>query len=184
MSEVACFWCERAPVAEERLRRHSEEPCPGGGWHDAAVVIGTVPWDDPASGGSGYDDLPHDDPRWPTACARCARPFLPTETWQHAVDQMYLRVGTGEILPMRMLPPGAMWDSWWLPAKWTGADGKHLTVKLPDGTDWVIDGPATDGSRPWARTGAIPNVSVFPSIRTPGYHGTLSGGVLRPVPGG
>ncbi len=72
MSDVVCFWCERSNVAEESLRRYAgEKSCPlPYGYHNASVILGEVsipPSDKIRS--TGYDDLSHDDPRWPAACA-------------------------------------------------------------------------------------------------------------------
>src|SRR5690349_19716063 len=52
-----------------------------------------------------------------------------------------------------------------------------LVLRLPDGTDWLIDGLSTNGGG-WIVTGEPPNITASPSIQSPGYHGYLQNGVL------
>jgi hypothetical protein len=83
-------------------------------------------------------------------------------------------------------PVGAMWDCDWMHGchEPTGLqydrnpDGIVLCVRCPGG-DWVVDGPSRSGGS-WNRTGAIPNVTVTPSIVQGGlYHGWLRDGYLE-----
>ena len=80
------------------------------------------------------------------------------------------------------LPPGALWRAaWYERSGWVGADGQSWLCKLPDGTDWLIDGPAGNapGKLPgWDRKGTAPLFTVTPSIKSPGYHGFLTDGFL------
>lgn len=197
-----CFWVERTGEAEVSLRRYSEAdtPCPAGArsYHNAVVPIGRVPLDERPDGTySGNDDsVPHDDPRWPTACA-CGYAFAETDAWQVNHDAVY--GADGREWPARSLPPGAMLDARWSPAAWKGPDGLGLTVVLPEGpyvegeTDtrgwwWNVDGPSNDGAgnlnaHAWTRTGdpkaVPPTISATPSINAVGrYHGFLTNGVL------
>lgn len=205
MSEVPCYWAE--PTGEGRwgLRRFAwgaasqkegNEPtelCPEG-QHDAQAVLPAVL--PVARTPEGYvdaldgDAVPHDDPRWPSACERCGRPFPDTDEWQVNVLEFWARPDTGEVVSedgVRALPAGAMFDAWWWPHRFRHPDGVSLCVQLPDGHGWLVDGPPS-GSAPeahWERTGdpraVPPTVSATPSILTPGYHGFLTGGVLRSV---
>ncbi len=178
MSSVACFWTEPTDTAEESFRRFVfEAKCAGkSGYHTASVYLGIAPWHDGELYGCG--DLPSEelrrDPRWPTSCS-CGYAFRPADEWQHNLDRQFRRVDTGERFTIRSAPAGAMWDAkWW---NEPGPDGITLCVKLPDGCDWMVDGPASNGGR-WTRTGTVPNISASPSILTDRYHGFLTGGVL------
>lgn len=120
------------------------------------------------------------DPRWPTACDRCHEQFRPDDYWQIFCDWIFKISDTGQEMPFRDLPPGAMFNCHWSPQ--TGPDGIACTVRLPDGTNWNIDGSAHGGGKStpnaWTRTGTPPNISASPSILTSGYHGWLQNGVL------
>lgn len=174
-----CFLAERTDRARESLRRYArlDAPCPAtGAYHNASVDLGT---DVPFAGeynGSGRDDFPHDDPRWPTACA-CGYAFAEIDTWQHNLDRLY-RDGGGRLFTLRDAPPGAMWDAQWAADHWHGNDGRCLYVKLPDGSDWCVDGPAANSDTGWQRTGEPPRITATPSIDSGGYHGFLQNGVL------
>jgi hypothetical protein len=142
-------------------------------------VIGNVPWVGQEWG--GLSRFPTDgeklDPRWPRACA-CGYEFRPDDLWYHETQEFYRREpDTGERWLMRALPPGAMWDAYWLKPHWVGPDGIALAVQLPGSTPWHVDGP----HNVWQRTGTIPNVTARPSILvtcTNGYHGYLTDGHL------
>lgn len=205
MSEVQCFWAEPTGTCRYGLRRFAwsaasdkpgnepTEACPEG-QHDAqaelpeehAVERSAEGYIGPLAG----DLVAHDDPRWPTACERCGRPFPDSDEWQVNVLEDWRRADTGEVVSrngIRALPAGAMFDAWWWPHRYRHPDGVSLCVQLPDGLPWMVDGPAS-GAAPdshWERTGdpraVPPTVSATPSILTPAYHGFLTGGVLRSV---
>src|SRR5258707_10267822 len=40
--------------------------------------------------------------------------------------------------------PGMMWDAWWSGEWAKGPDGKCLVVVCPNGSQWMIDGPASN----------------------------------------
>lgn len=133
---------------------------------------------------AGFDDLapPHDDPRWPTRCA-CGYVFSADDPWQVFQHQIYRRSDTGEEMTVEEAPPGAMWDAWWYEGFGKTPDGKHLCVKLPNGSSWYIDGPATGGGS-WTRSGTPPIVTAKPSIfanqgKPNEWHGWLTDGVLH-----
>ena len=125
------------------------------------------------------DLWPHDDERWPEECELCGTPFGPDDEWMIYQRDLWtpvdpeLREEMGE-LELADAPPGAMWDAYWLPHE-SEKDGRCLVVQTPDGWEWVIDGPATNGGG-WERKGKPPGITVSPSIGTPGYHGFLIDG--------
>lgn len=179
MGQILCFLIEPQPMAEASLRRFTfkEKPCPAHpDWgHNASVDIGLAPFPLSEFTGAGRDDIPHDDPRWPTHC-ECGYAFEPEDQWQHNLNRCFLPQGKAE--PMFSLPnapPGAMWYSDWWPQK--GPDGRALTVRTPGG-DWLIDAPARNSNTPWTRTGVPPKVTAHPSILVGEYHGWLRDGVL------
>lgn len=199
MSDVPCFWVEPTGEARYGLRRYEDRTrglCPGGrGYHDASVVLeGLHPV---ARTPDGYiaalpDDLvSHDDPRWPTKCAACSYEFVEADQWQVNIHEGWRRPDTGEVIAWDLfgITPGAMWDAFWMGDDYRGPDGLHLTVQLPDGLPWAVDGPTSNSTpehrRGWTRTGdpkaVPPTVSATPSILTPGYHGFLTNGHLTSV---
>jgi hypothetical protein len=148
----------------------------------ALCVVGTEQHDEAPARGDDPARFPHDDPRWPSACERCGAPFLESDAFQVFPENIYVRAdgGAGEYV-LRELPAGAMYDATWLHEMddMRGPDGHSYIVRLPDHTDWLIDGPARGGGH-WARTGEAPLLTARPSILTPGYHGWLTNGVLAP----
>lgn len=181
---VECFLLERVDLARSSLRRYVDSAtakCPlPHGYHDAKVVIADVEPFVSRFEGSGYDDVPHDDPRWPVACA-CGQAFAPGDHWQHNLDRLYRDPRDGKLYTTREAPAGAMWFCDWYAKEqgYKGPDGRALVVKLPDGTEWLVDGPATNSKTPWSRTGEPPMVTARPSILTHGYHGFLTNGRLE-----
>lgn len=202
MSEVACFFLEASDTAEESLRRYvssGKEPCPlPHGYHDASVALGVKAYplsDIDGEGGDGV--VPHDDPRWPKACA-CGYVFAETDERQHRITRQYRRADTGERLVLRAAPPGAMWFADWMGPHYFGPDGHCLAVRLPNGHDWMVDSRASNCTLPgdtehrcWVRHGDPRSQPVTVdkngrtcaagagSIAVPGWHGFLTNGVLR-----
>lgn len=103
--------------------------------------------------------LPNGDPRYPQAC-ECGRPFGPKTDYQLFIDKLYRRTDTGETMPLRDAPPGALWIcDWDFGHYWSGPDGLTVFCKTPGG-DWCIDSrssnctmPQDDGHRCWVRHG-------------------------------
>ena len=143
-------------------------------------------------------DVPRTDPRWPGKCDACDYVFAPNDEWQVYFEQYHRRADTGEVLTLKAMPPGAMWDAeWWRDStgRGSGPDGLSLHVKLPDGSTWFVDGPASNCTRKdvphncWVREGDPPNVTIIGganicgvgggSIMTPQYHGFLRHGWLE-----
>lgn len=195
-----CFWLD--PTGDERrwLRRFTFSnsqagPCPGrAGGHEARTLIGDGPitWVTPegqewAGVGPRYmagDQARPDrsDPRWPLTCEQCGYAFQGDDEWQLFNRQLYRRADNGELVTSEDAPPGALWDAWWLPDNYRGADGIALMAKTPGG-DWTVDGKASNSEAPrgWTRTGDPrnpPSLSVTPSIIAGSYHGFLTAGVL------
>ena len=57
-----------------------------------------------------------------------------------------------------------------------------LIVVCPDGTQWTVDGTASNGKdgSGWSVTGEAPEITCTPSIKVSGYHGYLTNGVFTP----
>src|SRR5689334_12377097 len=157
VTEVRCFFVVesgRATQALRRYRRSTLEKCAasGHGYHNSSTRIEDV--EAPAK-----TVLRHiaptefkNDPRWPTRCA-CGYEFTADDEWQVFTETIYRNEATGQEWPMRELPPGAMYDGWWLrdgidKPKGVGPDGLCLMVCLPPGGGldyWHVDGPANNG---------------------------------------
>lgn len=191
-SRVRCFLLEPTGTVRVWLRRYergSSGRCTGSSsYHTAMTLLGDFPakFDEETetfAAGRKYlasrEDLgpAHDDPRWPTRC-ECGQAFADADPYQVFQRQLYVRADTGETHTAEDAPPGAMWDAWWMGADFRGPDGRCWTLKLPGGSDWCIDGPASDGGK-WTRSGAAPDLTATPSILTPRYHGWLRGGWLE-----
>lgn len=179
LSTVQCFMIEPSGQARAGLRRYSPFLSGELHYHNVEVQIGVEPYDPERAIG---DRHPHADERWPMKCT-CGYVFKETDEWQRTHWQLYKRAGMPDdnalLIPLAEAPIGAMWFApWYSEAGWVGSDGQTLVVKLPDGTEWIVDGSASNapGKIPgWTRSGIPPNFVVTPSIATPNYHGFLGG---------
>jgi hypothetical protein len=204
------FWLEATDRCRFGLRRYSSSSREAAGWawtcesgwHEAKVITseGQAFWH--LDGDSGYRSLtagpetPHDAPGWPAFCDKgCGYEFTEDDHWQDIQDQLY-RTPSGQEMTLREAPPGASWDAWWMPDNWRGPDGIALMVKCPNGSDWHVDGQASNCTRKgekhacWVRHGdpRQANVTVDKngdtcaagagSILAGDYHGFLQGGIL------
>lgn len=191
---VKCFLLEEINLVRRYLRRFHYD-CEAASrtimnfLEDVDWPVGTfIEVKDGLDGG-----IPLDDPRWPTKC-NCGHEFDLTDPYQVFVDRLYRRADTGEIMPHRDAPVGAIYDAWWYPFK--GPDGKSLVVKCPpNGREWAIDSRANNCTmrednehRCWCRHGEAPNLTVDKngytcnagggSIAMPDWHGFLRNGEL------
>lgn len=200
---VACFLLEDLPFQRLWLRRYADGPCPSSpgeySYHHAMTLYHErAPAEkrrDPVHGWLTIHSLvgapPDDDPRWPTKCS-CGFAFTDAHVHQLHGRQISRRVDTGEEMILEETPSGAMWDAWWFhsdrreykgPGSFVGPDGISLNVKLPNGSEWMVDAPANNGPG-WTRSGTPPKVTASPSILVhdrpgrAGYHGWLRDGVL------
>lgn len=184
MSGVVCFLIEATHDYRVSLRRFSSSvsrPCPKRGVRgcDASNVMGVETHNEHPINGDEPDRWPHDTASWPRACEHCDGLFRDDDAWQVFYESIYRRAdGTPGEHFVRSLAPGAMFDATWLPQH-RGPDGRSLILMLPDGRQWHVDGPSTNGNG-WTRTGDVPRITARPSILTPGYHGFLTDGVLVP----
>ena len=192
---VRTFVIEPSGSTRRDLRRFaSGSQCPGGfSYHDARVPLDVVSSPDPRREitSADQDIVTRSDPRWPQACA-CGYLFRESDTWQVFTETLYRRAGDADspAWGLSKVPAGALWRATWMEddAGWRGPDGCAWVVKLPDGRDWMIDGPAVDHKtepptitwHAWTRHGTAPLFTVTPSILTPKYHGFLTDGELRP----
>lgn len=172
---------DRAYRVLRRLTFAATAACPlYAGGHDASAEIEPGPLE-LADGFIRALDWPYNDPRWPTQCA-CGYAFQQDDLWQCNQHPIYIGPYGQEYsihpsLPELSAPPGALWEAPWFADMWHGSDGRCYVVRLPDGTDWVVDGPATSGGG-WTRTGTPPHITARPSILSSRYHGWLTDGVL------
>lgn len=168
------------------LRRLSFDPCPAHPYkmdsHDARTLIGItdIHFINERTWKIHEEEPPHTDPRWPTQCT-CGYIFKEDDFWQIVPHRLYSRSDTVGMLTLREATAGMFWDATWLigvhASHPCGPDGRFLIMKLPDGRDWAMDGPATNGPG-WTRTGTLDNLTVTPSILSTGYHGYLTNGIL------
>ncbi len=185
-----CFLITATDQAYRFLRRFTfrddsgECPAnPGYYGHDASAQIEPGPLTLDEDGHVITLDWPKDDPRWPTHCA-CGYAFQDRDPRQCHQWTIY-RASDGQEYSIhsrlqgtaQAAPTGAMWEAPWLSDFWHGPDGRCYILRLPDGHDWIIDGPARSGGG-WTRTGEAPQLTARPSILSPGYHGWLDRGVL------
>ena len=194
---IKCFLIEGTARAQQFLRRYTsykEGSCPVNGWgHEAKVRIEDgelVVNEDGTFKGGTTDEHPRSDPRWPTHC-ECGYEFTDEDTRQLFYERIYLRADNGAETTLRDAPAGAMWYADWMcsgrvykePGHFIGPDGHCLMVQLPDGHEWCVDGPASNGPG-WERTGTVPNITARPSIGRQDkqggwlYHGWLTNGEL------
>lgn len=179
---VRCFLIEPNGKWRTYYRRYSTDgsACSNRkrSYHDASVLISTDVDGDHVSHTIDPTDADRADPRWPTVCASCGFVFGSTGVWQISRHPVYASA-EGVEMELHDARPGAMWHAYWLDR--VGAnrapDGKNLIAICPDGSEWWIDGPASNGPG-WTRTGTPPNVTCSPSILVPGYHGFLRDGVF------
>lgn len=204
---VKCFMVTETDRFRASLRRFvyssKSTPCPGP-WkmHNAdGPEIGIFVGIKNADGYWSLDRMeeanrpPKDDPRWPKKCDSCDYLFTDEDEWQLFSDHIYLD-DAGKEHSLREPTPGMMWDAFWTSECDKGPDGKSLVVICPNGSEWMIDGFASNctqkddrgpygiAHRCWTRTGVPPLISVGKqygktcaagggSIQAGDYHGFL-----------
>lgn len=203
---VQCFWLEPTDIAAIYLRRYrinSDQVCRQTGfYHDAKIRIEDRPIQWSESNGNQYiasldEELFIHDSRWPSICICGNYAFTEADARQVFQDRIYKRVDTGNLIPLRNMSVGAMWDAEWNRPFGVGPDGRSLMVKLPNGFDWHIDGRCNNCTIPddpfqerhhcWIRTGTPPKITVGKtggvscgagggSIQAGNYHGFLRNG--------
>jgi hypothetical protein len=150
-----------------------------------------VTCDPPYTGVTSYKDH-----RWPKGCDRCGEEFPEGAEYQLNLNVLFSRSDGGPLTTLREASAGAMWYAdWWLPNN-VGPDGHVLTVRIPGGHDWMVDGRASNCTRKddkthrcWVRHGTPPLVTVDKngdtcqagagSIQTDDWHGFLRNGFLE-----
>jgi hypothetical protein len=162
-----------------RYRSSAGDNCPAGGYHNASNDIGDVAESERAAHG---DNWPHDDARWPAACA-CGRAFAPEDHWQRNDDAIY-RLPDGAEFVFRhsfgkAAPPGTMIRAAWYD-EFTEQPGESWLIALPEGGEWITTQRAADGGY-WTVTGTPPGITASPSIfhnAPKGWHGFIHDGEL------
>lgn len=201
--KIRCFLLEPTASVRVSLRRFTfvgDKRCrlsPVGG-HETGLFV-TVPVapaaDWPGASGDPFAigaPIAKDDPRWPEECSYCREPFQVDDPYQVHVEGLWAGSPNGELVTLRNAPAGALWNAEWFPER--GPDGRSLCLQLPGGSAWHIDGPSArqlaDVTAPrfapgrpaaWQRWGAVPKITVTPSVLTPGFHGVVKDGYLESV---
>jgi hypothetical protein len=178
---VKCFFIEQSTKVRRYLRRHASDwdysvtpavnrlPCPLGSGHEVLAPLGEIEVAVPLSYETDErmtsgDLFPHDDARWPRACA-CGYEFKEVDMWQLSVDRLYRRIDTSEEMRLHEFPPGAMWFADWMLVEGTdhyrGPDGHCLVARLPDRSDWCVDGRANNCDSPCTNCRAAYNAHTF-----------------------
>lgn len=161
--------------------------CAAGGYlkfHNASTVLGVIGEADHIR--AGDDGWPHDDARWPEACA-CGYVFEPEDCWQRNDDAIYHLPDGSEFAFSgsfgRCAPPGAMIRAPWYD-EYAQRPGASWLISLPDGGDWITTQKASNGGGYWEVTGTPPLITVSPSIwhnAPDGWHGWIRSGELVPA---
>lgn len=204
--DFQCFMVEDSGRHNRYLRRYrsgKDERCPADGpdvsfsYCHAKVFIGVfyTEYDEDGYSQTISPSVYDDDPRWPDRCEACGKPFLLEDNWQVFTEELY-RAEDGREWGVHDLPHGAMYDAKWLHdvERYVGPDGRALICVVPNHHPWMIDGQATNCTRPgephkcWIRHGEPPLLTVDKagdtcsagagSIQTKEWHGFLRGGVL------
>lgn len=136
MSGTACFLLEDTGRQNHYLRRYAQVDggCTGAANYHSAKIFTRL-----LAEGEQPRTL-HEDPRWPSACERCAYVFTEDDRRQDLTQTVYRRTDTGEELELSAAPVGAMWFAGWMekhPSQ-CGPDGRYLVVRTPGG-DWTVD---------------------------------------------
>lgn len=204
-----CFVIQPTKYYQVWLRRYSlmkDPPCAGENYHNAEFLLHEQAREDElvrstvGDGVSIHSNFERSDPRWPTHCVRCGYEFHLRDEWQYHPKALYQRADdTGPMFTLQEAPVGSLWRNTWLEDRdftgYCGTDGQSWSCKLPGNHDWLIDGRASNCTRPqdtvhkcWCRHGQAPNFHVDKngvtcqagagSIAVPGYHGFLHNGEL------
>lgn len=171
----------RRTLRRWRFTGSAGPPCPAAGdrsYCDASNPIGEI---SEAEADAAGDTWPHDDPRWPAACAACGYQFGPDDHWQRNDARLY-RLPDGTEFALwgdagKAAPPGTMIRTPWYDDM-PGAAGEAWMVTLPDGGTWITTQSASGGGT-WTVTGTPPAITVTPSIwhnQPHGWHGFIRDG--------
>lgn len=157
---IQCFMMHKTGFTYRYLRRYvgsDVDACPNSaiGYHNAFVYIDKGLLGEPRN--SVQHELDKTDPRWPKNCS-CGYEFKPEDEWQIFIKNEYSRADNKDVLyTLDDAPAGAMWNADWLNdmPEYTGPDGLSLTVRLPNGFDWLIDHVASNCDSPCKHCGVI-----------------------------
>lgn len=157
-----------------RRYRSGDHRCPASDHYcEALLLVGVEAIERTSDGSVAYrgDRKPADtDLRWPTKCEACGVAFTDDNPRQLFGRTIYRRPDNGEEMLLKDAPPGAAWNAWWIADRlehrhrgcgyMVGPDGRSLVVRLPDGSDWMIDSRARNCTMPddmdhfcWVRHG-------------------------------
>lgn len=163
---ATCFLLTPIARVKLRLRRYVHADHCVKGCHSAEVFIGEEDQtlDEERTHGDLHD---HDDLHWPKKCEHCDYVFQDEDHWQLNPDRLYESSDGRAPMTLHEAPPGAMWYADWMPHT-KGPDGRCLIVRCPNGYDWMIDGRASNCTKPkdkehncWYREGVPPNITII-----------------------
>lgn len=152
MEPIKTFWVEPSGRVQIRLRIYqmgSVTPCTSA-IHDAKNVTDIEIDARLGDEGRTLALIPPEEfegnPLWPTECKHCGHPY--DESWiRHVEQEPWYVDGDGNRWPADELPPGAMYDAFWMSDWWRGPDGIALQVMLPNGHAWAVDAEANNCTR-------------------------------------
>lgn len=180
---VKCFLITPTLHAQLALRRYWK-PVAGDAascahYHNAETPVGRGTYTRDTDGYFNLvDEVGTAEDRWPTACDKCGAPVPDDAEKQLFADHVWISASGEEYSQQRDRVPGMMWNAWWAGEWARGPDGQCLCVILPDGFEWMIDGPASNCTMPddrgpfdkahrcWVRHGEPPNLVVDKNGRT------------------
>jgi hypothetical protein len=187
------FFCAALPTARRKLRVYESRTCGvlGCGFCDASIPLDVVDKTRAVSRDSRPSEY---EGQWPASCDSCKTPFTAAAKYQVFSEWQYRRSDNGEIVYLRTLPVGAVYDAVWDSRK--GPDGRALVCQTPGGS-WSIDNrasnctmPGDDEHRCWVRHGRPEDGTLHVdknghtcaagagSIVAGSYHGFLHNGFL------
>lgn len=206
------LYLRRYSAVGDTCTKSSHKCTKTGHYCNAMAFIGIEPLERDSAGYARNRDErkpPQSDPRWPTVCEACGEAFGATDEFQLFGQTIYRRVDNAEEMTLREAPAGAVWNAWWIADRreetqrgcaWmVGPDGRSLVVRMPDGSDWMIDSRARNCTMKddnehfcWVRHGRPEDGTLHVdkngrtcaagagSIDTGKWHGFLHNGQLTP----
>lgn len=166
---IKVFWLTPAELERVSLRRYSHKDLSpndaGHSYHDARLVLRDASVIEKDLDLRQVEDnaLCARPEAFPQRCA-CGYVFTAEDALQVFRQYLYSGAPNGQMCTLLDAPAGAMWDADWLGdcdfAK--GPDGICLCVRLPNGSDWLVDQEASNCNKTqWRPTPENPKSRVW-----------------------